>query len=55
MAQNGQWRLSPAYDVSYSCNPDGLWTGQPQMRLNEKRYEFSKSGFEDCGKSISLK
>lgn len=25
------------------------------MRLNEKRYEFSKSGFEDCGKSISLK
>jgi serine/threonine-protein kinase HipA len=55
MAQDGRWRLSPAYDVTYSYNPDGPWTGQHQMSLNEKRDDFSKSDFEDCGKNISLK
>lgn len=55
MTQNGQWRLSPAYDVTYSYNPDGLWTGRHQMSLNSKRDNFSKSDFEECGKTISLK
>lgn len=36
MTQDGQWRLSPAYDVTYSCNPDGSSTGQHQMMLERK-------------------
>jgi len=55
MTQDGQRQLSPAYDVTYSYNPDGPWTGQHQMSSNEKRDEFSKSDFEDCAKNISLK
>jgi serine/threonine-protein kinase HipA len=55
MTQDGHWRLSPTYDVTYSHNPDGPWTGQHQMSLNEKRDGFSKRDFEDCGKTISLK
>lgn len=55
MTQDGRWQLSPAYDVTYSYNPDGIWTGQHQMTLNGKRDGFSKQDFEDCGKTISLK
>lgn len=55
MTQDGQWRLSPAYDVTYSYNPEGPWTGQHQMSLNGKRDGFSKSDFENCGKNIALK
>jgi serine/threonine-protein kinase HipA len=55
MTKNGQWRLSPAYGVTYSYNPDGPRTGQHQMSFYEKRDRFSKRDFKDCGKTISLK
>ena len=40
MNQAGQWRLSPAFDVVYSYNPDGAWTHQHQMSINAKRDQF---------------
>lgn len=44
MDKRGQWRLSPAFDVSYSYNPSGAWTSRHQMSLNGKRDDF---GTED--------
>lgn len=41
MNRKGEWRLSPAYDVSYAYNPDGSWTHQHQMSLNGKRDGFA--------------
>ena len=40
MNREGQWRLSPAFDVSYAYNPEGAWTHQHQMSLNGKRDDF---------------
>lgn len=40
MNKRGQWRLSPAFDVTYSYNPDGDWTASHQMSLNGKRNGF---------------
>ncbi len=40
MNPKGQWKLSPAFDVTYSYNPTGDWTGQHQMGLNGKRDNF---------------
>jgi serine/threonine-protein kinase HipA len=37
MDRQGRWRLSPAFDVTYAYNPDGLWTGKHQMSINGKR------------------
>ena len=37
MNQDGQWSLSPAYDMTYSYNPDGAWTSNHQMTINAKR------------------
>ncbi len=44
MDKQGQWRLSPAFDVAYSYNPRGAWTSRHQMSLNGKRDNF---GSED--------
>ncbi len=40
MDRKGAWRLSPAFDIAYSYNPSGAWTGQHQMSLNSKRDGF---------------
>jgi serine/threonine-protein kinase HipA len=42
MDKQGQWRLSPAFDVSYAYNPSGAWTSRHQMSLNGKRDDFGK-------------
>ncbi|MHB8564447.1 MAG: type II toxin-antitoxin system HipA family toxin [Acidiferrobacteraceae bacterium] len=54
MAPDGQWRLSPAYDVIYSHNPTGRWTNQHQMSLNGKRDHFTKEDLIAVSDSISL-
>ncbi len=36
MNKKGEWRLSPAYDITYSYKPSGLWTNHHQLRLNNK-------------------
>ena len=43
MNREGEWRLSPAYDVAYSYNPTGSWTSQHQMSINGKRDNFELS------------
>ena len=43
MNREGEWSLSPAYDVAYSYNPNGEWTSQHQMSINGKRDHFELS------------
>ena len=40
MDRSGRWRLSPAYDVTYSYNPVDGWTKSHQMSLAGKRKDF---------------
>ena len=40
MNQNGEWRLSPAFDVMYAYNPGGEWTNAHQMSINGKNSHF---------------
>ncbi len=37
MDRRGEWRLSPAFDISYAWNPTGEWTSRHQMSINGKR------------------
>lgn len=43
MDKQGTWRLSPAFDVAYSYNPNGAWTSSHQMSVNGKRDGFTVS------------
>ncbi|MFC1891434.1 type II toxin-antitoxin system HipA family toxin [Thermodesulfobacteriota bacterium] len=55
MDRNGNWNLSPAFDMTYSYNPEGLWTSSHQMSMNDKRNNFTLDDFIECGRTISLK
>ncbi len=55
MDKAGTWSLSPAYDVTYSYNPQGAWTSQHQMTLNGKRDNFEIEDFKACARMISMK
>ncbi len=55
MDKRGQWSLAPAYDVTYSYNPTGLWTGQHQMSLNGKRDDFTIEDLQSCADAALLK
>jgi serine/threonine-protein kinase HipA len=55
MDRSGAWSLSPAFDMTYSYNPDGLWTATHQMSLNGKREGFTLDDFKACARSASMK
>ena len=55
MDKSGQWRLSPAFDMTYSYNPSGSWTAQHQMTMNGKRDDFTMDDLRACAKLVSMK
>lgn len=55
MDRAGSWSLSPAFDVTYSYNPAGSWTGQHQMSIHGKRDGFTRQDFRECARTALLK
>ncbi|MDB6025100.1 MAG: toxin HipA [Verrucomicrobiales bacterium] len=55
MNKQGQWSLAPAFDVTYSYNPSGIWTATHQMTLNGKRDGFTLEDFRAAAKTALLK
>lgn len=55
MNRAGEWRLSPAFDVSYAYNPTGEWTHQHQMSLNGKRDHFELADLVQFGAFCGMK
>jgi serine/threonine-protein kinase HipA len=41
LREGGSWELAPAYDVTFAHNPDGEWTNQHLMSVNQKFKEFT--------------
>ncbi|RPI67372.1 MAG: type II toxin-antitoxin system HipA family toxin [Ignavibacteriae bacterium] len=54
MDKRGDWSLAPAYDVTYSYNPQGLWTSRHQMSINGKRDNFTRTDLIECAKRASI-
>lgn len=55
MNRNGEWRLSPAFDVSYAWNPSGEWTARHQMSINGKRDDFKREDLIVLAESANIK
>ncbi len=55
MNPDGKWRLSPAFDVTYSFNPTGEFTSSHQMMLNMKQDNFTLNDFKTCARNASMK
>ena len=55
MDKSGTWSLSPAFDMTYSFNPNGHWTASHQMTLNGKRDNYTMEDFKICAKTALMK
>ncbi len=55
MGRDGRWSLSPAFDMTYSYNPGGVWTANHQMSINGKRDGFTLDDLRGCAKSAMMK
>ncbi len=55
MNHNGEWKLSPAFDISYAYDPMGYWTSQHQMSINAKRETFTKQDLIALAKIAGIK
>ena len=55
MGEDGVWRLSPAYDMLYSYNPNGGWTATHQMSINGKFDNITREDLLECGARNNIK
>jgi serine/threonine-protein kinase HipA len=55
MNRRGKWRLSPAFDISYSYGPMGAWTSRHQMSVNNKRAQFHRDDLLALANSAGIK
>lgn len=54
MDTEGQWRLSPAFDMTYAYNPAGDWTSRHQMSVAGKREGFTLEDLLTVGRRMSI-
>ncbi len=55
MDRQGNWTLSPAYDLTYALNPSNIWLAQHQLSVNGKRTDITIDDLLAVAKDISLK
>ena len=55
MDRTGTWRLSPAYDITFSYNPTNKWLRAHQMTINGKTTEISNADLLAAGSQMGLK
>lgn len=55
MDRNGKWRLSPAYDVTYSYDDTNIWLSAHQMTVNGKKSGINLMDLLETGEKMGLK
>jgi len=55
MGENGPWRLSPAFDLTWAFNPGGSWTNRHQMSINGKRDDFTHADLSMVARQFGIK
>ncbi|MEN8008534.1 MAG: type II toxin-antitoxin system HipA family toxin [Candidatus Krumholzibacteriota bacterium] len=55
MDAEGEWSLSPAFDVTYAYNPAGDWTNRHQMTLAGKRDGFTREDLLAIGREMGIR
>ena len=54
MDRNGKWRLSPAYDLTFSYNSNNIWLKAHQMNVNGKKTDIGLSDIRSAGIHMGL-
>lgn len=54
MDKKGKWTLSPAYDLTFSYNPNSEWVSQHQMSINGKAKDINLNDLLATAKVMSI-
>ena len=55
MNKDGNWQISPAYDLCFSYSPGGTWTNVHQSSINGKFDNFTKDDLLNFAKTFGIK
>lgn len=55
MEPDGQWKLSPAYDICHAYRPGSEWVSQHNLSINGKRKDFIKDDLLTIAKQNSIR
>jgi serine/threonine-protein kinase HipA len=55
MAENGNWKLSPAFDLCHSFRPGSTWVSQQSLSVNGKRQKITTGDFLSVAKEMNIK
>lgn len=55
MDRTGKWTLSPAYDITFSYNPDNKWLRAHQMTVNGKTTEIDLLDLLEAGSKMGVR
>ncbi len=55
MDRRGKWRLSPAYDITYSYDVTNKWLSAHQMTVNGKKNNINRTDLLETGEKMGLK
>lgn len=54
MDKSGKWKLSPAYDITFSYEPKNRWLSAHQMLINGKKDQITKEDLITSGKNMDI-
>jgi serine/threonine-protein kinase HipA len=55
MDETGKWQLAPAYDLTYSYNPESKWISQHNLSINGKTRNITKDDLLKVAKAMGVK
>jgi serine/threonine-protein kinase HipA len=55
LKKEGNWELTPAYDISFAYRPDSNWVSQHNLSINGKRTNITKEDLLTVAKSMNIK
>ncbi len=55
MDKNGEWRLSPAYDVCFAYRPGSPWVSSQSLTVNGKRTNITTADLLAVAKTVTIK
>ena len=54
LRENEKWEISPAYDISFACDPTNPWINQHQMAINSKFKQITHSDIKALADQVGI-
>ena len=55
MNKNGEWKLSPAFDICHAYRPGSPWVSLQSLSINGKRLNITRDDFLSVAKQMNIK